>query len=80
IRHRFFVIAATEDITGILIAQTSNLLIIIDTNTMLPQSHPYIVATNTVERVFGSKFIVVVGVTPKQGEAFQPAILEKSNA
>jgi len=48
-----------------------------DTTNTLPQLHPYVVATNTVERVFGSKFLVVVGVTPKHGDAVQPPVLEK---
>jgi uncharacterized protein len=77
IHHRVFVIVTTVLITVALVTQMRNLAVIMDTNTMLPQSHPYVVATNTVERVFGAKFVVLIGITPKQGDAFQPLVLEK---
>jgi len=36
------------------------------------------VATNTeVERIFSSKYVVVIGVTAKQGGIYQPAVLAK---
>lgn len=43
---------------------------------MVPQSHPYITATNTIERIFGSKYLVVIGLTPTEGDALQPQVLE----
>lgn len=30
-----------------------------------------------VEEVFGSKHVVVIGITPKQGDIYQPVVLEK---
>ncbi len=77
IRYRFVVIALTLVVTIAAVIQTKNLKIIIDPNTMLPQSHPYVMTSNQVERIFGSKYVVVIGITPKEGDIYQPAVLEK---
>lgn len=77
IGHRMAVIAATLLITIAAVLQARNLEIVIDPNTLMPQSHPYVSTSNEVERVFGSKHVVVVGVTPKEGDIYQPAVLEK---
>ena len=71
------VIAATLLVTVALALQARNLEVIIDTNRMLPQEHPYVATTNLVEKVFGSKYVVVIALTPKSGEAFQPHVLAK---
>jgi predicted RND superfamily exporter protein len=77
LRYRFVVIALTLLVTIAAVIQAKNLNIIIDPNTMLPQSHPYVTTSNLVEKVFGSKYVVMVGVTPKEGDIYQPMILEK---
>ena len=77
LRYRWLVIALTVVITGLAISQARNLRVIIDPNTMLPQSHPYVSTTLKVEKIFGSKYIVVIGVTPKSGDIYQPAVLAK---
>lgn len=77
IRYRFVVIILTLVITIAAVIQAKNLNIIIDPNTMLPQSHPYVTTSNQVEKVFGSKYVVMVGITPKEGDIYQPVVLEK---
>jgi predicted RND superfamily exporter protein/outer membrane lipoprotein-sorting protein len=77
IRYRFAVITFTLVVTIAAVIQAKNLNIIIDPNTMLPQSHPYVTTSNQVEKVFGSKYVVMVGITPKEGDIYQPVILEK---
>ena len=77
IRYRFIVIALTLVITIAAVIQAKNLKIIIDPNTMLPQSHPYVTTSNQVEKIFGSKYVVVIGITPKEGDIYQPVVLEK---
>ncbi|MDH4215583.1 MAG: hypothetical protein OEV23_01605 [Gallionella sp.] len=44
---------------------------------MLPQAHPYVVTGNRVEAIFGSKYVAVIGITPKSGDVYQPAVLGK---
>lgn len=77
IRHRIAVVILTLLITVLAVYQAKNLRIVIDPNTMLPQSHPYISTGVEVAKVFGSKYIVVVGVTPRQGDAYQPEVLDR---
>lgn len=77
IRYRVAVLVVTAVMTIALTLQLGNLGVIIDPNNFLPPSHPNVVATNTVERVFGSKYVVVVGLTAAEGEALRPEILAK---
>ena len=77
LRYRWLIMGLTVVITGLAISQARNLRVIIDPNTMLPQSHPYVSTTLRVEKIFGSKYIVVIGVSPKSGDIYQPAVLEK---
>ncbi|MEQ1814239.1 MAG: MMPL family transporter [Candidatus Nitrotoga sp.] len=77
IRYRWLVIAMTLLLTGLAIHQARNLRIIIDPNTMLPHNHPYIDTSNRVEKLFGSKDIAIIGITPKTGDVFQPEVLRK---
>jgi predicted RND superfamily exporter protein/outer membrane lipoprotein-sorting protein len=77
VRHRIVVLFGVAILTGFLIFQAKHLTIVIDPNSMMPQSHPYVATTNKIEDIFGSKHIIVVGVTPKEGDVFQPTVLEK---
>lgn len=77
LRHRVAVIAVVLIITAVAVSQARHLRIVIDPNTMLPQSHPYVTTNTKVEQIFGSKYIVVIGITPKQGDIYQTAVLEK---
>lgn len=77
LRHRLWVIAITLLITAVLGVFGSGLKVVIDPATLAPQGHPYIEATNRVDRVFGSKYMMLIGITPHQGDVFQPAVLER---
>jgi hypothetical protein len=77
IRYRNFVMAITLFVTVFLGFQIKNLHVVIDPNTNLPQDHPYVITTNKVEKLFGSKNVIIIGITPKEGDAFQPNVLKK---
>lgn len=77
VKYRRAVLIATLLVTGFFISQLGGLSVIIDPDSTLPQSHPYIATGNEVEAIFGNKFTAVVGITAKQGDIFQKDILEK---
>ena len=77
IRHRVAVVMFTLLVTALAVFQAKHLRIVIDPNTMLPQSHPYISTGVDVAKVFGSKYIVVVGLTPARGDIHDPRVLAK---
>lgn len=74
-RYRIWVIAATLLITAVLGIFAAGINVIIDPATMAPQGHPYVQSTNRIYKTFGSKYLVLIGITPKQGDIFQPAVL-----
>ncbi|WAH57117.1 outer membrane lipoprotein-sorting protein [Pseudomonas silvicola] len=76
LRYRVWVIALTVAITAVLGTFGAGLKVVIDPAALAPQGHPLIQATNHVEQVFGSKYLMIIGITPKQGDLYQPAVLK----
>ncbi|WP_339936905.1 outer membrane lipoprotein-sorting protein [Undibacterium luofuense] len=76
LRYRIAVIAVTLVVTGVLGFFGAGLKVIIDPATLAPQGHPYIQATNHVDKVFGSKYLMLIGISAREGDVFQPAVLE----
>lgn len=77
VRWRFLVILLTVLATVFMVSQMRHLKVIVDPNQMLPQKHPYVIGTNLAEKVFGSNYVLVVAVSPRHGDIFQPAVLER---
>ena len=77
VRQRFLVVAVFTLLTILLLSQIRSLQVIVDPDETFPQSHPFVVATNTVEQLFGNKYAVVIGITAREGDVFQPHILAK---
>ncbi len=77
VRFRLVVILAALALSAFFGSRIGGLRVVIDPNANLPQEHPYVIATNEIERVFGGRNLVVIGVESTLGEIFQPEILEK---
>lgn len=77
IKYRKTVLFLTMLLTIMALFQLRTLTVIIDPDSTLPQTHPYIATGNFIEKVFGNKLTVVIGLTPKQGDIFQTSVLEK---
>jgi predicted RND superfamily exporter protein len=77
VKFRWIVIAVVAAATVFLHMKGSTLTVIIDPNNIVPRSHPFIATTLEVEKVFGSRYVEVIGITPKEGDIFQPKVLEK---
>lgn len=74
--HRRWVIAIVLGLTAFFGMFAAKQQVIINPSAVVPQSHPYILATNTIEKIFGSKYLVVIGITPDSGDALQPEVLK----
>lgn len=79
LRYRAWVIAVILVVTVILGYFAAGLKIIIDSETLSPQDHPYVQASNRLEQLFGSKCMVLIGVTATHGDVFEPAVLDRVN-
>jgi hydrophobe/amphiphile efflux-3 (HAE3) family protein len=77
IKYRKAVIVATILVTIGFLLQLKNLQVIIDPDNTLPQSHPYVVTNNKIETMFGNKFTIVIGMSPKSGDIYQTDFLQK---
>jgi hydrophobe/amphiphile efflux-3 (HAE3) family protein len=77
IKFRIWVLIGVLAVTGGLASQIGKLHVEIDPARFLPQSHPYVITSNRVEEIFGSKYVLVIGITPKEGDVYDPKILAK---
>ncbi|MGH7230527.1 MAG: efflux RND transporter permease subunit [Nitrospiraceae bacterium] len=77
VRYRLAVIVITLVVSVLFASKIGNLRVVVDPNDNLPQEHPYVIATNEIERIFGGRNLVVIGVESISGDIFQPAILDK---
>jgi predicted RND superfamily exporter protein len=71
------VIIAILAVTALLISRAGSLQIDLDPDLWAPQTHPYIQATNELEKVFGGRNVTLIGVVPRHGDIYQPAVLSK---
>jgi uncharacterized protein len=77
VRRRFWLILAIGVLTVFFAAQVRHLKIVIDPSAMLPKAHPNVIGTTAAETLFGSKYVVVIGVSAADGgTALQPHVLQ----
>lgn len=77
VQYRIVVMLAAVALSVFFGSKIGNLRVVVDPNDNLPQEHPYVIASNEIERVFGGRNIVVIGVESTSGDVFQPKVLEK---
>jgi predicted RND superfamily exporter protein len=77
VRHRRFVVLAMLAVTAFWASQLPALRVEIDPDANLPQDHPYIQALKTLERTFGEKNLIIVGLFPKDRNVYGAAFLGK---
>jgi predicted RND superfamily exporter protein len=77
VRYRKVVIVLTMLVTMAALFQAHSVKVVIDTAKLMPQSNPFVSTSNDVDRIFGSKHVIVIGVAPREGDVYQPAVLEK---
>jgi predicted RND superfamily exporter protein len=77
VKHRLVVLLASLAITVLLGLQLRNLSVIVDADELLPRDHPFVQVTERVQEVFGNRYTVVIGITPKSGDVYTPEALGK---
>lgn len=77
VRRRVWVLVGLLLVTGFMLSQARNLRMVIDPNALLPKTHPFVMTTQTVEEVFGSKLVIVIGIQPRQGDIYQQPVIDQ---
>ena len=71
------VIALVAVVTVVLGFFISRLKVNIDVDAQIPPGHPLVIVGKRIEKEFGGKYMTVIGVYPKEGTVYTPAILAK---
>lgn len=76
VRHRVAVVMASILLSAVMAFQAKDLKVIIDADKILPPNHPYTIGAHKISEVFGLKYSLVIGVTPKSGDAYQEEVAD----
>ena len=77
IAHRVTVAIGILLMTAFFASRLGSLVVDSNPDLWAPQQHAYVETTNLLEDLFGGRNLTVIGVVPKQGDIYQPKILEK---
>ena len=80
VRYRGWVLALGLLVTAGFASQIGVLKLNNDPDIWAPQNHEYTQTTRELERIFGGRNFTVIGIFPKQGDIYQPHVLEKVRA
>jgi len=71
------VIAVVLGITLVLGLFIGRLRVLLDVDAQIPPGHPLVIVGQRIEKLFGGKYMTVVGFYPKSGTVYTPSILGK---
>jgi predicted RND superfamily exporter protein len=71
------VIALVVTVTLALGFFATRLRVLLDVDAQIPPGHPLVIVGQRIERLFGGKYLTVVGFYPRTGTIYTPAILAK---
>lgn len=77
IRHRFKGIVLIAMISVFLSYRLTTLEMETSPDIWQPPDHPIIKTTRLLEQVFGGRNYTIIGIVPKNGDVYQPAVLNK---
>jgi uncharacterized protein len=77
VRRRVLIVALLLALTGGLASRIGTLKLDNDPDLWAPQDHPFIKTTHELQHLFGGRNITVIGLLPKEGDVYRPAILAK---
>jgi len=77
VRHPKLVITLVTLVTLVLAFFTTRLHVLLDVDAQLPPGNPLVQVGQRIEKLFGGKYMTVIGVYPKQGTVYTPEILAK---
>ncbi len=77
VNNRVTVLVVSLLLTILAGLQLRNLTVIVDADELLPRDHPFVEVTEKVQALFGNRYTVVIGITPKSGDVYTPAVLAK---
>ena len=77
VTHRIAVILAILATTAFLATRIGSLQLDTNPDSWAPQQHAYVATTKLLKEVFGGTNVVLIGITPKQGDIYQADVLAK---
>lgn len=76
VRHAVAILVLIAAVTGTIAGGMSKLETHFDVEASLPADHPFITIDKKIRAAFGGRNTVMVGIIPKTGDVWQPAVLD----
>ena len=77
VRHRWLMLIGMLCVTAWLASRIGVLQLNNDPDIWAPQAHEFTKTTRELERVFGGRNITIIGIVARDGDIYDPAILQK---
>ena len=77
IARRVWVMIAVLGITAFLVTRIGSLQLDTNPDSWAPQKHAYVATTKLLKEVFGGTNVVIIGITPREGDIYRPEVLAK---
>jgi uncharacterized protein len=77
VARRIWVVLTVLGITAFLATRIGALQFDTNPDLWAPQKHAYVETTKLLEEVFGGTNLTVIGIAPREGDIYQPHVLEK---
>ena len=77
IKYRAWVVLVVLAITALLFTRISTLQMDNNPDSWAPRQHVYVETTRLLKEIFGGTNVVIIGITPRQGDIYQPEVLAK---
>jgi predicted RND superfamily exporter protein len=77
IARRYWVALGALAVTAFLLTRIGSLQLDNNPDSWAPQRHEYVATTKLLKEVFGGGNVVIIGITPRQGDIYQPEVLAK---
>ncbi len=77
VKYRWLVLSATLLVTVALTSCIATLKLDNDPDLWSPQNHEFIKTTHALEKTFGGRNVTVIGIVPRHGDIYTPAVMDK---
>ena len=77
VRHPKLVIGLVALVTVVLGFFTTRLHVLLDVDAQLPSANKLVIVGQRIEKLFGGKYMTVIGVYPSEGTVYTPSIMAK---
>ena len=76
VRHAWVIVGAVALVTAVLVHGIGRLHAEFNVEASLPANHPFVEIDRQIRREFGGRNTMIIAIAPREGDVWQPSVLE----